>query len=268
VKKILIVGGTGFLGGYLLEYLSRSFKVDFTSRSSKFDFSYAIPSSKHLDFLNNHSYDFIIDNINPIALNEAEILSHQRAMKDGCAISGAKLIQISSISALPENRGLNEYNSKKAYAEQLVTETFDAGDYCILRFPGLFDKEGKARKSQGGLYYFLDQVKANKEINLVENHQKCHRNFLPIEIATHMVKTVIDSKLTGVFNAHIDSFTIGLKDLLDLIVSLNSEYDQDNIKIGKSLGAEYYIGKSSNELISKIKFRPLDFYLNQAFSHI
>jgi nucleoside-diphosphate-sugar epimerase len=269
--NILIIGGTGFLGSYLNLHLNEKHRVDFTYANELAENGIRYRAGKDLlKEVTDKKYDVVINNINPLNLSYIQTLQCIEDVVSFCNYSNAKLIHISSVSALPENRFSNSYNLKKAIPEDYIQTEINSDNYSILRFTQLFDAKGLSRKSQAGLYYLLKEIKSNNPITIFSNNKACYRNYMPVELAISIIEETIIQKLTGVFNAHLDAFTLSFDELIKKLAGLNKNYNsKELIVVGEKEGLPYYIPKQSNELISKINVpHDLKHYLTNAYNLI
>ena len=255
MKNILIVGGTGFLGKYLRLHLIENHHVDYTYASQFIE--NGIKYQAGLDNLGrivNKQYDILINNINPLNLTYIQCIQFTEDLISYCNEHRIKLIHISSVSALFENRFSNAYNLKKGVTEDLIRVEMLENNFSIIRFTQLFDADGLSRKSQVGLYYLLKEIKQNNSITIFSNHKECFRNYLPIELAIKMIELTFDKEFSGIYNAHFDIFTLSFSELLKLLIGLNKNYDfKTMVNEGDQKGLSYIIPNQSDQLISKIK---------------
>jgi nucleoside-diphosphate-sugar epimerase len=269
--NILLIGGTGFLGSYLNQYFSEKNHLDFTyaNQLNKNGIKYSAGKDL-LSEVTSKKYDIVINNINPLNLSYIQTLQCIEDVVSFCNHSGAKLIHISSISALLENRFSNCYNLKKAIPEDYIQTEMNSDNYSILRFTQLFDAKGLSRKSQAGLYYLLKEIKSGNPITIFSNNKVCYRNYMPVELAISIIEEIISKKMTGVFNAHLDVFTLSFDELIRQLTSLNKNYSsKELIVVGEKEGLPYYIPKQSNELVLKInRQHDLMYYFTNAYNLI
>lgn len=269
--NILILGGTGFLGTYMRNCFNTKFSVDFSYANQVINDGIKYQVGKDLlHQVINKKYEVIINNINPLNLSYTDVVACTEDLIAFCSLSNSKLIHISSVSSLYENRFSNGYNLKKAIAEDLILTEMQKDSFTILRFTQLFDSKGLSRKSQAGLYYLLKEIKQNNPISLFINNKECYRNYMPVEYAIKMIATVIDENLNGVFNAHLDAFTLSFDELLEQLARLNEHFDTRKlIKVGNKIGLTYHIANESKELVSFIsKDDNLFAYFKEAYNNI
>jgi nucleoside-diphosphate-sugar epimerase len=255
LKNILIIGGTGFFASYLKPSLKKKYNIDFTysNHVAHDGIKYQAGVTLLKDIITRR-YDVIINNINPRDFGYSELIKCMEDIIHYCNDSDIKLIHISSVSALIENRYSNSYNLKKAISEDLIQAEMSGNNYSIIRFTQLFDAKGLASSSQIGFYYLLDCIKNNKQILVFKNQEECYRNYTPVEIAVKCIEICIANNFKGVFNAHLDNFTFSFKELLQKLTSLNENYNVTELVIkGDKFGLPYYIAKQNDELVSKIE---------------
>jgi nucleoside-diphosphate-sugar epimerase len=269
--NILIIGGTGFLGSYIRHYFIEKYFIDYTYANQVTERGIKYQAGKDsLSHTIKKRYDIVINNINPINLSYSQVVSYTEELISFCSHSNAKLIHISSVSALYENRFSNSYNLKKAITEDLIRTEMPSDAFSILRFTQIFDDKGLSRTSQVGLYYLLKEIKNNHSISIFSNNKECYRNYMPVELAIKMIDVVINENLVGVFNAHLDSFTFSFDELINQLTSLNENYNsKELISVGDKIGLPYYITDQSSELSSAIGAEyKLMSYFKEAYNQI
>jgi len=266
--KILILGGTGFIGFYLYNHLNNIHEVNFTSSSSETGIRYKIGINSLKDIISGN-YDIIINNINPRQISYSHMVCGIEDVVSICKEKNTWLIQVSSISAQHKNRNLNSYNLKKAICDDIIIQELPKEKYTILRFPQLFDNNGLARESQSGFYYLLDSIKKNEPIALFSNYQVCLRNYLPVELLLHIFDLVIQKHKKGMFNAYLDSFSFKFPVLINTLIKLNPDYDSDKlISVGNNEGMGYYIEPHSEDLVKDLKYQTPYYYFEKAYSQL
>lgn len=250
--NILIIGGTGFLGSYIRQYFSSIHSVDYTYASHIHPMESGIRYQAGKDSLHqitNKRYDVIINNINPLSLSYGQVVACTEDLILFCGYSNAKLIHVSSVSALYENRFSNSYNLKKAITEDLIRAEIPEENFAVLRFTQLFDDKGLSRTSQAGLYYLLKEIKSQNPISIFSNNKDCYRNYMPVELAIKMIEAIVNKNLCGIFNAHLDRFTFSFDELIRNLTGLNENYNsRELISVGDKIGLLYYIAPQSNDL--------------------
>ena len=268
--NILLLGGTGFFGSYIHKCLKTLGNVDFTFANEKNEngIQYLIGKT-NLEKTISKKYDIVINNVNPINLSYQQTLVGIEEIVSFCKSRNSKLIQISSVSASNKNRLTNNYNLKKAIVDDYIQTEIPNKNYTILRFTQLFDYAGLFQVSQTGLYYLLSQIKKNNAIEIFSNSRECVRNYMPIEFAIEAIEVAITYNLTGVFNAHFDTFTLSYNNLIDQLLLLNEGYQTSQMKKTKKNGSVYFLGKQSDELISKMTIpNNLEYYFRKTYNSI
>ncbi|MES2514150.1 MAG: NAD(P)-dependent oxidoreductase [Bacteroidota bacterium] len=252
--NILIIGGTGFLGSYIRHYFKDKHTVDYTYANQVTEKGIKYQAGKDsLGQIISKRYDIVINNINPISLSYSQALACTEDLITFCKYSNSKLIHISSVSALYENRFDNSYNLKKAITEDLIRTEMPSEGFSVLRFTQMFDAKGLSRTSQAGLYYLLKEIKSNNPISIFYNNKECYRNYMPVELAVKMIEIVIDKNLNGVLNAHLDAFTLSFNELFKQLTSLNESYNsKELVSVGDKIGLLYHIAEQNEELTSAI----------------
>ncbi len=266
--KILLVGGTGFVGSYLREYLvMNNYSVDFTSCNNSLGIQYNAFTSNIFNVI-NEKYDIVINNINPQNLPYDISIKNDDSIIEYCKKNNSFLIHISSLFASELNKNDSPYSLKKSFSEMLINQALKNNKYVILRFPQIFDSIGLARRSQQGLYYLLESIKFNRPITMFSNFRDCYRNYMPIEIVVNIIQLIITQKMTGVVNSHIDSFTFRYEDLLTDLVSLNPDYNTDLITVGDKFGLQYVIDPQCEQLVSKLEYKKPIEYFKVAYNNL
>jgi len=266
--RVLIVGGSGFVGSYLNNHLQKDHTVDFTCFSSnESEIRYNAESDLLTDII-SEKYDVVINNVNPANLSNEGVARNIESVIEYCEEHSAWMIQISSFFASTDNRDANEYTHKKAISEDIIQSQMPEDSYTILRFAQLFDLEGLSRKTQGGLYYLAEMVKKKMPITLFSNHEECSRNYMPIELLLEIVGKVINQGVKGLHNAYFSSLTLSFKDLIQKFDSFHKEPYASDLSIGDREGMTYSIEKESELISNIVKPQSVDFYLNNFYNSI
>ena len=266
--KILIIGGTGLVGGNLRRHLSKKYKVSVTSRSAKDSaLIYDVERDNLLDVL-DEKYDVLINNIAPTNLTLDSTKRGVLSVVKYCKKYSAHLIHVSSFLASKENRDINSYTKKKAYSEELILSEMDSR-VTILRFPQLFDYEGLARGTQGGLYYVADRILKGEEVSLFQNKEECVRNYLPIELLNKIIDYTIDNKLFGLHNAYFNDFTLTLEELVEKLFQVHYKSLKD-MKVVQSdkLGFSFKIDFNNSVFETEINRNNIDYYFTKFLKNI
>jgi len=268
--RVLLLGGSGFVGGYLSDGLKKrgNSVVPTYSRSViEGGLRYDLSAHRFVELVSG-PIEVIINNINPLNCGEDDLSRATTEIIDYLlAHPEVFYIQISSVSADEHNRHNDPYSEKKYRADALVRERLPEERYAILRFPQLFDYAGKARSSQGGLFYLVESVYRKTPINVFPNYKEMRRNYLPVEILVEVVTETMERRITGLQNILIGHHTLPFSQLLDILLSFNPAYDRDGLlRIGEKSGASYFIPEPSNRFDSlNSKTAPIDGYFKKLY---
>jgi nucleoside-diphosphate-sugar epimerase len=258
--RILILGGGGFVGGYLKTFLSSYGTVLTASRSNpEVDLFFDINKPETYSACDDH-FDVIIDcmvdyssSINEKLQNE--VVSKSRLLE---FISHKKIhyVDISSVSALNENRLLSDYNFSKFLSDEVTQYVGSRNNlkYTILRFAQIFDREEKGSKTQKALYYFINAFRKQQPLTVFGNPDN-KRSYIPVEILVKTVYKAIAEGITGVHNVIMpDRYSAN-----DLIAEFSRivNYPKSNILYQPEVfSIEYYIPSCSQHFINFMQVQP------------
>ena len=204
-KTVLILGGSGFLGNYLKDYLSKNNLVYITSTSGiNADFVFNVNNQSNLKtIIKRNNIEVIINCIVSYSSDfqtcfEVNSNSINNILKT-IESQNIYFINISSIFADPLNNYKNAYSFTKFLGDEIINFHVKTlmKKYTILRFSQIFDKNGLAQKSQKGLYYFIDSVKNKQRVKLLGNHMAI-RSYIPVELVCESIETAIINKYYGI----------------------------------------------------------------------
>jgi len=247
--KILLVGGTGFIGSYIYNHLSVANHVDRTYSSSIVDGGVYYDIERHtITDVINDVYDLVIFNINPANISYQHMV---KAMEDVILVCKARnmwLLHVSSIFADEQNRLNDSYSMKKHVLDDMILAEMKGFDFSIARFPQVFDYKGLAVKSQAGFYYLVQAVQKIEVISVFPNADDMIRNYIPIDLLIGSIQYIIDHKILGLHNVYIPSHTKALGHIIRTLSKFNSAYDRTMMsKIGEKGGSVYYLPPASEE---------------------
>lgn len=247
--KILILGGSGFVGNYIQNYLSSYYNVFSTSRNGKgVDFVLDIKNLSTY-FIFEQNFDVVINCIVDYESDIHEKISIETLHKSYFLnfLSGKckHYIDISSISALRQNRNLSDYNFAKFLSEEVTMYVCKKRKikYSILRFAQIFDTYGNGRDSQKAFYYFVDSFRKKQEINVFGNAD-CKRSYMPMEVLLMAVGMTITNEITGNHNIIMPD-TYSSNELIREFKKVIDFPDENINYMPNKLASEYYIPKCS-----------------------
>jgi nucleoside-diphosphate-sugar epimerase len=269
MSKVLLVGGSGYLGRHLLPMLSRRNEVYFTGRTEVDD-----PKFVRLDFqdessfinLNNYTFDTIIilaadfsglgskqfsgSSLEENVINYGAFLDYLYLKK-----SSANIVYISSMTVYSPENSLpvseignvcsppHVYGLSKLIAEQL-TEFHcrnNSNSGLVFRIPGLF---GGDRKS-GLAYNMIEKLRHGQPVTVKTDGLIYWETASVIDIASMIDRFLLAYK----WDKEFDVFNLGYgaeTDIVDFVKILKSKLSSDS-KISEVLPKGYVPFYLSNE---------------------
>jgi nucleoside-diphosphate-sugar epimerase len=241
--KVLLVGGTGFIGTYLYKDLINCHQVIRTyCHTPVADSVYFNAESDLISEIVPENFDIIINNINPSITSYKSVAAYITDLVCKCRKDNSWLINISSVSADEQNKFNDSYSLKKHIADEIIIGEMKGHKYTCLRFPQIFDYARLAKKSQAGFYYFIDAVRNREKIMLFANCRDVARNYLSVELLLDAITYTIENNISGLHNVFVPAHTLNLKEIVALIAGMNTDYDAESlIQQSEKEGITYHI---------------------------
>lgn len=251
--KILILGGTGFVGSNLASYLSAFHTVLTASRTVS-------GTNKHFDLGDPETYTIckdgydviincIVDYSHSVEGTIAKELLPKKKFLEFISTLHIHYIEISSVSALEENKYTSDYNFSKFLSEEVLRFTLKSHpfDFSLLRFAQIIDANGGSRKSQKAYHYFADAFRNKTPLNVFGN-PNVPRSYMPIAILVQTVKYGIEAKIRGFHNVIMpDSYCAN--DLVAAFRETIAKPQSEIIYDATGLAAEYFIPPCSESFV-------------------
>jgi len=268
MNNVLVLGGSGFVGSYLTKYFAqKEYRVSWVARNSG---DYHIDFRSKVDYeamFGENRFDWVICAINSYSNNLGESITNNVVsvanVLDCFEGKCSHIIFISSLSAEPENADGSVYAKTKYLAEEVVRykSVQMKSMVSILRFSQIFDRQGAARNSQKGLYYFVDSIKNLQPITLyVQEEQK--RSFMPIEVLCGVVEFALKNKIVGEHVATINPY-LTLSELVDTLRDGTDYPDEFITKDITRKALAYHIPQPSKDLLDFLSCYESSSYLKR-----
>ncbi|MBX2976357.1 MAG: NAD(P)-dependent oxidoreductase [Ignavibacteriaceae bacterium] len=223
IKKVLLVGGSGYLGTAISKVFEGNIEFDLTLGDL---FEPKITTQKFIKFdvidkavVNSfiQEYDVIINCTGQITkpintcfnINTTGIAN----IVDAVQTYQRKIIHISTVSVYgtcdyaDEMSLLNPespYAASKAFAEYQINRSLQKNRYCILRLANLYGEE-----QPKGLFSYLLRASTTREKLYFNNDGTLKRHFIHVNDAANAVFIAVKKNLEGTFNvASDDNFTV------------------------------------------------------------
>lgn len=242
MSKILILGGSGFLGQHLVKKMQDSYDISFTSHESK-EFSHDI------DILQPNSYEHLLENtdtvINLIGQIEpnvqrfvqTNIVGSTNLLKSCKKNNVKKIILISTINVYGNNndspsketdelKPQSNYGMVKMLNEKLY-ENFSmlhGIDVTILRLSGVFG-HGKVK---GFFPQMISAVHDNEVILKPYNDGRHQRDLIYIDDAINGIIQSIDYDSSGVNTFNIST---GTRFSINQLISITEQISNSKINV-------------------------------------
>ncbi|CAN5923679.1 hypothetical protein BH11MYX4_BH11MYX4_04750 [soil metagenome] len=234
-KTVLILGGTGFVGSYLREHLRDEHRVLTTSRSGAgADLAFDLARASTTSLFDEVAPDAVVNCTvcYGATLEECFEVNVRQSGTLFMALRNRPLhfVQISSVSATPENRHHNDYGLTKALSDELL-------EYCalrgalrvsILRFSQIFDTGGRSAGSQPGLHAWVKALATGEPIKVYDRAPK-KRSYIPVETVAGAIALTIREAIHGTHDVMTPETYTPLE-LVHLLAGL-ADYDTSRIEV-------------------------------------
>ncbi|MEJ0055052.1 MAG: SDR family oxidoreductase [Bacteroidota bacterium] len=241
-RKILILGGNGFVGRYLADYLKQQYVITTASASGKnvdlvFDLAGSINSDSvaGFDCIINCVVSYSSEMEKSFDVNVKGTLKILEKIKD----KPCHFINISSVSAMDENFKENSYSLTKHLSDEIIKyyQGKTTAKLVTLRFAQIYDVAGNARKTQPGLFFFAEKIKRNEPLTIFGD-KNLKRSYIPVEVLCQCVGMTIEKDLVGEHDVIMNDFysPFGLAN----VFSAMSDYDHSKISFDESKVAKAY----------------------------
>lgn len=285
--KILITGGCGHIGSYLVNFLSKERKIKKIFVADNFqreNFGLLFFQSKKIKFISidvsNKEFLLRFKNIDFNAILHLAALTNAEASLNnsrkteinnfGCTANvvklanknNSKLIFLSSTSIYGSSKSINineddigEINPQSPYAySKIKEENFiikHAKNYLVLRF-GTIVGPSIGMRFHTAVNKFCLQAYLNLPITVWKTALNQKRPYLSLIDACNLISFIIKKKYTNeIFNVLTDNLTV--KDILD-IIKIKYPHIKINFVSSKIMNQLSY--EISNEKLKKIGFVP------------
>lgn len=202
--RVLILGGTGFVGGFVRRELEADHDVETTSTTGAgATHAFDITRAEHHALVTGGGYHAIVNCSVRRAGTLAELYAVNVHGLAGLVVAlrdtPVHLIQISSFSGTPANRNATDYGLTKFLGDELVAHV-GGGRHALraasLRFGQIFDAAGGSASSQPGLHGWATRLRAGESIQVFGAAGK--RSYLPVPVVARAVRHALARGLVGV----------------------------------------------------------------------
>jgi nucleoside-diphosphate-sugar epimerase len=202
--RILILGGTGFVGAYVRRELEADHDVETTSTTGAgATHAFDVTRAEHHALVAGGGYHAVINcsvrRAGTLAelyeVNVRGLAALVLALRD----TPLHLIQISSFSGTLANRHATDYGLTKFLGDELIVHAGDGAHplrAAALRFGQIFDVAGRSASSQPGLHQWAAKLRAGESIRVFGAAGK--RSYLPVPVVARAVRHALARGLCGV----------------------------------------------------------------------
>lgn len=266
MKKILLIGSTGFIGKKLKKELVKNFILICPRKNQNFDITKKNELKKYL----NENIDIVINlsgqqnqnikkTINVINKGNLNILDISKKIKKKITLIfiSTSLVYGNSNKIKKENsqiKPLNAYEKTKYKIEKKYLKS--SNDYLILRFCNLYG----GKKSKGLISLILESIKRKKLFYF--DNLKTFKNFIFIDdvinILVYLINKNVKNKVLNIGNENI-SFA-NLVNKINSISRNNFRFYNKDINIKQTV-SQKIDNKLIKDIMKKYYFQNLDKYL-------
>lgn len=254
-KKILLIGGSGFLGRKTAKILNRDTNYNVTIgdvvKPVNSDIKFVSIDVLNSSILNHEikNHDIIINFAGQITtpintcfrINTEGIENITKAVKQ----YNKQFFQISTVAVYgttpfaDKNSSLNPenpYAACKSFSEYLINTRLTSP--CILRISNLYGED----QIKGLFVYLLKSFMTDKKLQF-NNDGNIFRFFLHVEDCAVAIYQAVNKNLSGIYNVSGEE-RYGLKELIKMIedfTSIKYEITFEKAKLGENIGDMDYI---------------------------
>jgi nucleoside-diphosphate-sugar epimerase len=270
MKTVLVLGANGLIGSRLRERLRADYRVVATTRSGAgADVAFALEQASSTTLFDTIAPDVVVNCTVAYGptLEEAFATNvHQTgALFMALMNRPVHLVQISTISALPENKLTSEYSITKALADDFLEYCAQKGSFetTLLRFAQIFDRGADSVRSQPGLHAWVEAMKARRPIEVFGRSPK-KRSYIAAEVVVNAIELAIREEIHGAHDVIApESYTPN--ELAHLLAELGG-YDGSHIRVVDKPAPGYWIPACSRRFESWIsQQKPTSFFFAQLF---
>ena len=233
--NILIIGGKGYLGWQLYQFLKRKYKCICVNRVGN-DYNYeqlsdSIKKSNIIIFLTGPNYKKIKKNNTYVRLNILKKISK-------LVVKNKLLIYYSTSAKYSKNKNKKYYITSHKLAEEYIKKNINKNNFKIIKLCNIFGLKFLPRKENinaSPINFFINQELKNKSIKLLTPHAK--RNWLPISSFLKLNAKIIQKKKSSNFKTKILTISQFAKRISFLKNKSNSHniFDREILKTFKVL---------------------------------